>query len=89
MRAFVAALVAVAIVVFTAAPHVHVDANASGGDHGCQVCVMRHAGAVPVATATFAPPVALAEAPVLAPVTVPAVGAPQGAVPGQSPPAAA
>jgi hypothetical protein len=87
MRALVAALVAVAIVVFTAAPHVHGDA--ASGDQGCQVCVMRHAGAVAAEGVTLAPPVALAEAPVLAPVTVPAVGAPQGAVPGQSPPAAA
>ncbi len=88
MRALVAAAVAAAIVVFTAAPHVHLVA-ASGDDGACQVCVMRHAGAVPVDTVTLAPPAALAEAPLLAPRADPVSGAPLGAVPGQSPPTGA
>lgn len=87
MRALVAALVAVAIVVFTAAPHVH--AGTASGDDGCQVCVMRHAGAVPVETVALAPPVRCVEAPLLAPGPAPVSGAPMGAVPGQSPPAGA
>ncbi len=86
MRSAVAIAGAVLVLLGAAAPHNHAGAL---GMHGCAACVTR--GAEPAADAT--PDVArapLAE-PLDAPAPVeeaPTCGAPLGAIPGQSPPAA-
>ncbi len=86
MRAALTALLALHLVLTAVAPHVHLDAG--GGHEPCAVCVTRTATAaasqVPDLTAPEAPAAEVVAAPGLAPVT----GAPLGAVPGQSPPAA-
>ncbi len=85
MRAVLATLLALSLVVAVAGPHVHAHASTEG----CAVCVLRHADASAAELPELAPAVheagEVASAPGLPPVT----GAPLGAVPGQSPPAAA
>ncbi len=85
MRAVAAAL-ALLFVLLAGAPHVH---TAWAGSEECAVCVARHADApravLPdVAALAGAPAGDVAPEPGLAPVS----GAPLGAIPGQSPPAA-
>jgi hypothetical protein len=83
MRAFVAAGLALVLLVAAAGPHVH---TAAHGDESCAVCVARHAD-VPRAESPDLTPVPIVEAaPQLAPRRAPVTGAPLGAVPGQSPP---
>jgi hypothetical protein len=86
MRAALAAALALLVLLGALAPHVHAGPR---GDHDCVVCTVRGAEEARSETPDVAP-VARAEGlaphrPGLAPVT----GAPLGAVPGQSPPAAA
>ncbi len=83
MRAFVAAGLALFLVVTAAAPHVHT------GPHGaddCAVCVVRHADAARTATPDLAPIAVVLASPEREPVLPRLGGAPLGAVPGQSPP---
>jgi hypothetical protein len=87
MRAVVAALRALSLLVAAAAPHVH--AHAAGGDE-CAVCTLRHTAPPPgSATPDVAPVVHVAAIPSGAPAFPPVFGAPLGAIPGQSPPAGA
>ncbi len=86
MRTVVAALLAALMVALAWAPHVHAGPL---GDHECPACVAR--GAEPAASEVpdLGPTVAVVVEVPSAPVTPPPAGAPQGAVPGQSPPARA
>lgn len=87
MRAVLATLLALSLLVAVAVagPHVH----AHAGTDGCAVCVLRHADEPRAEVPDVVPAVheagEIASAPGLPPVT----GAPLGAIPGQSPPAAA
>lgn len=85
MRAVLATLLALSLLVAVAGPHVH----AHAGTDGCAVCVLRHADEPRAEVPDVVPAVheagEIASAPGLPPVT----GAPLGAIPGQSPPAAA
>lgn len=90
MRALLAACLALALALAVglgAASHAH----GSGEDHGptrCAVCAVRAAdlpaGALPDPAADDAP---AGEVAVSRPAVPPVTGAPQGAIPGQSPPA--
>ncbi len=86
MRHAVAIALAVLVVLAAAAPHVH--ASDAIGNHACAACLASQAERAECATPDVAPqplpPEELALAPGLAPIS----GAPLGAVPGQSPPAA-
>lgn len=86
MRAVLSALLAIHLVLSAVAPHVHLDAG--GGHEPCAVCVSRTATAAESQVPDLAAPAAPAGAVVLAPGLAPVDGAPLGAVPGQSPPAA-
>ena len=86
MRVFVTAILALALVVAAAAPHVH--AERSGGEE-CTLCVLRHAAPPRSEAPEVAPIVQAAGDATLAPGLPPVTGAPLGAVPGQSPPAGA
>jgi hypothetical protein len=88
MRSFVAALLAFVLVAAAAAPHVHADATTAGGDE-CTLCTVRHAAPTSSAQPDVAPVVHVEGEVVTAPGLPPVSGAPLGAVPGQSPPAAA
>ncbi len=68
------------------APHVHAGPH---GSNDCAVCVVRAADAPKNATPDVEPVRVEAGEPALAPGLPPVSGAPLGAVPGQSPPAAA
>ncbi|HZZ83689.1 MAG TPA: hypothetical protein VFE30_04055 [Anaeromyxobacteraceae bacterium] len=85
MRHVLAIALAVLVAVSAAAPHAHAGAF---GDHACAACLAASAERAESATPDVAPralpPEALPREPGLAPVC----GAPLGAVPGQSPPAA-
>jgi hypothetical protein len=85
MRAVLAAIFALFLLVLAAGPHVHADAN---GADGCAVCVARHADVPVDATPELAPRDAPTADAVPEPGLSPVVGAPLGAVPGQSPPRA-
>ena len=84
MRALVAAALVFALAISVAGPHVHVGAET----HGCAVCVLHHTDVPRSEAPDVAPAVPdrgeVAASPALPPVT----GAPLGAIPGQSPPAA-
>jgi hypothetical protein len=87
MRALVALGLSVFLVLSAGLPHIH-----TGGPHGaeaCAVCVARNADAARDETPDVAPVAILAGKPVAVPGLPPVYGAPLGAVPGQSPPAAA
>jgi hypothetical protein len=86
MRALVAAVLALALVVAAVAPHVH--AHAGSGDE-CAVCTLRHTAPPRSEIPDVAPAVVVSGDPSGAPGLPPVSGAPLGAVPGQSPPAAA
>ncbi len=87
MRALLASVLALILVAAVAVPHVHPHATAGGEE--CTLCTVRHAAPPASAEPEVAPIAhlegAVAEDPGLPPVH----GAPLGAVPGQSPPAAA
>lgn len=88
MRALVAAGLALFLVLTAGAPHVHAGPGPDASDD-CLVCVARHGAAARSETPEVAPadvPVAAAPAEAGPP---PVCGAPLGAIPGQSPPAAA
>jgi hypothetical protein len=85
MRAVLAAILALFLLVLAAGPHVH--AGPHGAD-GCAVCVARHADVPTDATPELAPREVPTSDAVLEPGLSPVVGAPLGAVPGQSPPSA-
>jgi hypothetical protein len=86
MRALLAAALALSLLLAAAAPHVHLGVH---GAEECAACLVR--GGSDVArcqTPDVAPRVAQGVEVVLAPRLAPVSGAPLGAVPGQSPPAA-
>lgn len=90
LRALVAAGLAILFLLLLAlagAPHVH-DGHLRGAER-CAACVVRGAEAVASQVPDLAPAPAVEPAPVLAPGASPVTGAPQGAIPGQSPPSAA
>lgn len=87
MRSLVAALLALVLVTAAAEPHVHADAT-TGGDE-CTLCTVRHAAPATSSQLDVAPIVHVAGDAAAAPGLPPVSGAPLGAVPGQSPPAAA
>ncbi len=86
MRALVAAALAVGLLVLGAVPHVH-PAGHSGDE--CALCVVRHGDVAHTETPDLTPGVLHVEAVVAEPDHAPVTGAPLGAIPGQSPPAAA
>lgn len=87
MRTLLASLLALVLVAAAAVPHVHLHA-ATGGEE-CTLCTVRHA-APPVSVEPQVAPIVHVEGEVAAePGSPPVFGAPLGAVPGQSPPAAA
>jgi hypothetical protein len=86
MRAFVAAGLALFLVLTAAAPHVH---GGPRGIHDCAVCVVRQGDVAHSETPDVAPVALVADAPQLDPGLPPVTGAPLGAIPGQSPPAGA
>ena len=86
MRAVVAAVLALALLAAAAAPHVH--AHAAAGDE-CALCTLRHTAPPRTELPDVAPVVVVAGDPSAAPGLPPVAGAPLGAIPGQSPPAAA
>jgi hypothetical protein len=87
MRAAFAALLALILVVAGATPHVHAHAQTSGDE--CALCTVRHAAPPSLALPDVAPIVHVEGVASAAPGLPPVFGAPLGAVPGQSPPAAA
>lgn len=87
MRSLVATVLALVLVAAAAVPHVHAEAG-SGGDE-CTLCTVRQATPTSSAQPDVAPLVHVAGDAAAAPGLPPVYGAPLGAVPGQSPPAAA
>ena len=86
MRRFAAAVLVAGLVALAAAPHVHVG---PGFAHECAACVLRGAEPGPTEPLELGPaPAPFAEV-VAEPVQALPVGAPLGAIPGQSPPAVA
>jgi hypothetical protein len=83
--ALVAAGLALLLVLTAAAPHVHTGPH---GEHDCAVCLVRTADAARSETPDVAPPALVVVSAPLAPGLAPVTGAPLGAIPGQSPPAA-
>jgi hypothetical protein len=86
VRALVAAILAVTLVVAAAAPHVH--AQTEGGGE-CATCVLRHTDSPRSDGPNVAPLVQAAGEVPCAPGLSPVAGFPLGAIPGQSPPAVA
>lgn len=86
MRALAAAVLALGLVIVAAVPHGH---PAGHGGADCTACVARHGDVARSETPDVAPQVRHAEPVVAEPGVAPVTGAPLGAVPGQSPPAAA
>jgi hypothetical protein len=85
MRTLVATILALVLVAAVAAPHVHAHGPASGDE--CTLCVVRHGAPPPSALPDVAPVVHLTGDVAGAPGLPPVLGAPLGAIPGQSPPA--
>ena len=84
-RAALALLLALLVLAVSGAPHVHAGV---GDRHECIACATALAGAAPVASAGVAPAFVPEQLLELVPGLAPVTGAPQGAVPGQSPPSA-
>jgi hypothetical protein len=84
MRALVAAVLALGLVVVAAIPHGH---PAGHGGAECTACAARHGDVARSETPEVAPRVEYAEPVVAEPGHAPVTGAPLGAIPGQSPPA--
>ncbi len=89
MRSLVATVLALILVAAAAAPHVHAHAQATSGGDECTLCTGRHAAPTPSPQPDVAPIVHVEGDVLGAPGLPPVFGAPLGAVPGQSPPAAA
>jgi hypothetical protein len=87
MRALVAAVLALGLALVAAVPHGHAAGQHGRGD--CAVCLARQGDVARDETPDVAPPVRHPERPVAEPGLAPVAGAPLGAIPGQSPPAAA
>ena len=87
MRAVLAAALALFVALVALAPHVHAAPN---GAEECAVCVASGRGAEParVATPELGPTEWVVTAPGSHPTPSPVLGAPLGAIPGQSPPRA-
>lgn len=87
MRALLSASLALFLALAALAPHVHVGVQ---GAEECAVCVASGRGAepTPAASVVAAPAESHAAEPAPAPGIAPVLGAPLGAVPGQSPPRA-
>ncbi len=88
MRALVAAALAIGLLVLGAVPHVH-PAGHARGDGECALCMARSGDVAHSETPDLAPGVLHVEEVVAEPDHAPVTGAPLGAIPGQSPPAAA
>ncbi|HET6437747.1 MAG TPA: hypothetical protein VFG59_06785 [Anaeromyxobacter sp.] len=84
MRAVLGALLAAALVASAASPHVH---TAAAGDHDCPACLARTVEAAHDSTPDVVPTRVRFLVLVKEPTEVVPVGAPLGAIPGQSPPA--
>jgi hypothetical protein len=89
MRALVAAVLAAYLALTALVPHVHHDEAGGSGSHPCAVCQSRTADVATRATPDLTPSPVIAGEVVLAPGLPPVVGAPLGAIPGQSPPISA
>jgi hypothetical protein len=87
VRAALAALLALVLVAAVSAPHVH--AHASAGGDECTLCTVRSAAPTASVLPDVAPVVHVEGDAAGAPGLPPVLGAPLGAVPGQSPPALA
>lgn len=87
MRVLLAACLSLTLALAAMAPHVH--AGASGAEE-CAVCVASGRSAEPASSQTpeLAPRAVIGAAPASRPGLAPVLGAPLGAVPGQSPPRA-
>jgi hypothetical protein len=85
MRPLLAALLALHLVLVAFGPHVH---SAAHGAEECAVCVVRAADVAESQEPDLSPSPLPVGAPAAAPGLAPVTGAPLGAVPGQSPPAA-
>lgn len=83
MRALVALTLSAVLVALSWAPHVH---HGPYGDHDCPACVARSGDEAHSETPDVAPRRVELRGEVPAPIEVVPVGAPLGAVPGQSPP---
>lgn len=83
MRVVVALVLSAVLVAVAAAPHVH---HGIRGDHDCPACLARTIDAARSETPDLAPRPVRYLGVVFAPVEIVPVGAPLGAVPGQSPP---
>ena len=86
MRALAAIFVVLALVAAEVTPHAYV--HALGGEE-CAACALAHSAPPATELPDVAPRVELEAEATGAPGLPPVSGAPQGAVPGQSPPAAA
>lgn len=86
VRHAVAIALAVLVALAATAPHVH--ASDALGNHACAACLASQAEGAESATPEVAPQALPPEELVLEPGLAPISGAPLGAVPGQSPPAA-
>lgn len=84
MRALLAAVLTLGLVLTAAAPHVHV---AGRDESNCAACVVRRGDVARKETPDAGLLPLPAAAPQLEPLSVSASGAPLGAIPGQSPPA--
>jgi hypothetical protein len=85
MRAALALVGVLALLATAAAPHHH---GSALGSHACAACVTRAAEPARDETPAVAPPTVRVRLVMSPPRLAPVVGAPQGAVPGQSPPLA-
>jgi len=83
MSALLAAGLAAFLVAAALAPHVH---NGAHGDHDCVACLARNAESARTEIPDLTPTRVRLVGVVAEMVGVPAVGAPLGAIPGQSPP---
>lgn len=86
MRALLAAALAIGLLVIGVVPHAHLTGHTG---EECALCVARHGDVAQPETPDLTPGVPNVEAVVAEPVQAPVAGAPLGAIPGQSPPAAA
>lgn len=90
MRTLVAAVLAFGLLVAAGIPHVHAAGHAAGhAPVECTVCAARHGDVPRSETPDVTPRVIQAEPVFARPALAPVTGAPLGAIPGQSPPAAA
>jgi hypothetical protein len=85
MRAVVAAILALVLLVAAAAPHVHAHDRGAAGDE-CALCTLRHAAPPRAELPDLTPALTVEGDPASHAALSPVGGAPLGAVPGQSPP---